>query len=202
MNPKQVLAFTATFDNIGDPDETLKVISTYPLGVQVVKQFLVGVDCFVEDVAASNSLSLISDEILIAHLSMCAILAGGVLPGTQEFVNALGDQSTTNFQTPVGNVKLKSNPVAVSDLSVGADGTVYDIEFMRVGQSTNTKVVRAAWWDHCQYANREDSPAHAAPVVPGAIWKSLALKKSQLGGSGSANRQAVIDLVAASRFWV
>lgn len=203
--PKQVAIFTVSWDNIGDPDETMKVHWNYefkPGQFQVgTKQFLVGTDCFLEDPTAGNSLQGVSDEQLLAAIGMNAILAGA-LPGTVEFTAAIGEQSTVHFQTIVGNAKLKVDPVPVVDPSYGPLGTVYDLTFMRVGQSTNTKVVRADAWAISQYSNREDSPTHAAPCVPGAIHKQLALKKSQLGASGSANRTAVENFVATQKFWV
>lgn len=204
--PKQVAAFTVSFDNVGQVDETLKVHWNYefkPGQFQVgIKQFIVGTDCFLEDPAAGNSLSTVSDEQLLAAVSMCAILAGEVLPGTTEFVTALGEQSTMNFQTVVGNVKFKQDPTPVTDPTVGPAGTVYDLLLTRVGSSTNTKLVRADAWTISQYSNREDSPVHAAPVVPGAIHKQFGFKKSQLGAANSANRQSIINWVASQLFWV
>lgn len=203
--PRQVAIFTASFDNVGDVDETLKINWSYEYAPGVFatgqKQFIVGTECFLEDPAGTGSLATVSDEQLLASVSMCAILAGEVLPGTQEFINALGEQSTMNFQTIVGNVKFKSNPNAVVDASVGHLGLVYDLEFMRVGSSTNTKMVRTDAWTICQYGNRENSPAHSSPVVPGAIHKQFGFKKSQLGAANSANRQSVIDWVATQKFW-
>lgn len=201
--PKYINPFTATFINVGTSNERLRLTSTYPLGMFWERTFLVGTECFLEDPASSTSLAGVPDEHLLASASMCAILAGGVLPGTQEFNAAIGDQSTMNFQTIVGNVKLKSNPVAVDDLTVGPPGTVFDLEFMRVGSSSNTKVVRSDAWTICQYDNRVDSVDHASYCVPGAIYKQFpTLKKSNLGEAESANRTAVSNWVASQRFWV
>lgn len=204
--PKQVAIFTASFDNVGASDETLKVMWNYeysPGNFAVGnKQYLVGTECFLESPSGSTSMQNVTDEQLLASISMCAILAGEVLPGTTEFVTAIGEQSTTNFQTIAGNAKLKIDPVAVVDPNIGPLGTVYDLTFVRVGSSTNTKVVRADAWTICQYGNRVSSPAHTAPVVPGAIHKQFDFKKSQLGAANSANRQSVIDWVASQKFWV
>lgn len=204
--PKQVAIFTASFDNVGASDETLKIMWNYeyaPGNFAVGNlQYRVGTECFLESPTSPTSISLVTEEQLLASISMCAILAGEVLPGTTEFVTAIGEQSTTNFQTIVGNAKLKIDPVAVVDASVGPLGTVYDLTFMRLGNTANTKVVRADAWTICQYGNRVDSPAHTAPCVPGAIHKQFEFKKSQLGAANSTNRQSVIDWVASQKFWV
>lgn len=204
--PKQVAIFTASFDNVGQVDETFKVLWNYeysPGNFAVGnKQFIVGTECFLESPSGSTSMQSCTDEQLLASISMCAILAGEVLPGTDEFVTAIGEQSTMNFQTVAGNAKLKIDPVLVSDTSVGPQGTVFDLTFVRVGSSTNTKVVRADAWTICQYSNRVDSPNHSAPCVPGAVHKQFDFKKSQLGAANSANRQSVIDWVATQKFWV
>lgn len=204
--PRKVACFSASFQNVGQVDEVLRVAWNYEFSPGQFnigqKQFLVGSECFLETPADGASMALVPDEQLLASVGMCAILAGEVLPLTAEFINALGEQSTANYQTIVGNVKFKVDPVAVVDANVGPLGTVFDLTFMRVGQSTNTKVVRADTWSICQYSNRIDSPAHSAPCVPGAIQKELAFKKSQLGSADSANRQAVIAFVASQLFWV
>jgi hypothetical protein len=195
--PKYLAPFSAAWDNIGDVDETLRISWLYGASPGV-KSFIVGSDIFLEDQTAIAS---VPDEQLLSSISMGAILAGGVLPGTQEFMNMMSDQSTTNFQTIVGNAKLKS-VASASDTNVGPEGTVFDLEFYRVGNSSAVKVVRSDAWSICQYDNRIDSCAHAVDCVPGALHKQFAFKKSQLGAAGSANRDSVVAWLASQRFWV
>lgn len=202
--PKLVKPFTAEFTNVGLSNESLRLTSTYPLGVSWERSFLVGTECFLE---SPNEIALVPDEQLIASLAMSAILAGEILPGTKEFKDAITNQDSKYFQTIVGDVRLKAesagfyNPNLVDDLTVGPEGTVFDVTFQR-GTTSNTKVVRIDAWSISQYGNRVDSVDHASYVVPGAIHKELNLKKSQLGAAESANRQAVIDFVASKAFWV
>ncbi len=190
--PKYLAPFTASWDNIGDVDEALKISWTYGAspGVQT---FIVGTHCFLED---ATSILAVPDEHLIASLSMAAILAGEVNPGTQEFMDLMADQSTTNFQVICGNAKLKEvRPV-------GNDGITFDLDFYRVGTSSVIKTVQTDTAAVSKYFNRVDSCAHSVPCVPGALHKEFALKKSQLGAAESANRNAIVAWVAAQRFWI
>src|SRR5262245_61115186 len=125
------------FQNIGQPNEVLRLTWHYPLvnggpGVFGAKNFTVGTDVFLE---TPTDINLVSDEALIASLSMALILGGESLPRTTEFLEAIVNQDTKNFQTIVGEVRVKpetsnyKNPVVVYDESVGKHGTVFDIEF-------------------------------------------------------------------------
>ena len=202
--PKYVKPYSAQFVNVGQSDEKLRLTSTYPLGVFWEHYFLVGLECFLED---PTNVSSVPDEQLLASLGMSAILAGEILPGTVEYLAAVTQQDTKNFQTIVGEVRLKpettsfKNPVAVSDLTIGPEGTVFDVVFQK-GTGTNTKTVRADAWSLSRYSNRVDNLDVACLVVPGAIHKALGFKKSQLGEAESINRQAVIDFIQGQRFWV
>ena len=202
--PKYVNPFTASFTGVGGSDEYLHVTWTYPLGVFGEKYFRVGVECFLEDV---TSITSVPEEQLIASLSMAAVLAGEVLPGTIEYLDAVTQQDTKNFQTIVGEVRLKPqtasfiNPAPVDDLNYGPAGTVYDITFQK-GTGTNTKVVRTDYWSISQYGNRVDDIYSMVYVVPGACHKQFSFKKSDLGASGSTNRNSVIDFIASRKFWV
>lgn len=196
--PKYRAGFTAEFENIGDPDEALRIRWTDDNQQPGNVTFIVGQDCFLE---SPTLVSQVPDEHLLSSIRMMAILAGEILPGTAEYLAAMGDQSTMNFQTCMGNVKIKTI-TAVDDLNVGPPGTVFDIEFMKVGASTNTKTIRADAWALSQYKDGDLNFAYAANCIPGMLHKVLALKKSQLGAAGSANRQAVIDQVAAQKFWI
>lgn len=202
--PKKVKIFQAEFVDVGLPTEGLRVFWTYPEGNPPEgnppgnRLFSVGTDVFLETL---TSMTQVPDEHLLASVSMSAILAGGVLPGTVEYLQAIVDQESANFQTIRGAAKIKS-VTPVVDPAIGPIGTVFDVEFQRVGANTDTKIVRADTWVLSQYSNRVDNAAISVDCVPGALHKEFAFKKSQLGAEGSANRQAVIDFVAAQYFWV
>lgn len=198
--PKYVKIYTAQFYDVGESTENLRVSWNYPdyPNNPGNHSFLVGTEIFLE---SPVNCSQVPDEQLMASLSMSAILSGA-LPGTSEFFDAVTVQDTKNFQTIIGDVKLKQNPTPVIDQSIGPDGTVYDILFCKAAQVSNTKTVRTDAWNLSQYSNRVDSGAHAVYCVAGALHKEFGFKKSQLGAAGSANRQAVIDFVAGRYFWV
>lgn len=202
--PKLVKPFSANFTNVGSSEERLHLSWTYPLGVFGEFSFLVGTECFLE---TATDIASVPEEHLLASISMAAILAGEVLPGSVEYLDAVTEQNTKNFQTIVGEVRLKpeavgfKNPQPVDDLSIGPPGTVFDIVFQR-GTGTNLKTVRADAWTLSQYGNRVDEIFNMVYVVPGAVHKALGFKKSQLGAADSANRQAVIDFIQAQYFWV
>lgn len=196
--PKKVAIFTAAFGDEGLASEFLQVSWNYPTGNPGSRTFHVGADIFLETL---TSMSQVPDDHLLASASMMAILAGEILPGTAEYLNAVVNQEVMNFQTIRGNAKIKS-VTPVIDATIGPMGTVFDIEFARVGSNTDTKTVRADAWALSQYANRADSGAVAVDCVPGALHKEFGFKKSQLGAVNSANRQAVIAYVANTLFWV
>jgi len=202
--PKYTNPFTANFTGVGSVDEYLRLSWIYPLGVPGEKLFKVGVQCFLEDV---TSITSVPDEHLIASLSMAAILAGEILPGTVEYVAAVTQQDTKNFQTIVGEVRLKPqtvsflNPQPVDDLNYGPAGTVYDITFQK-GTGTNTKVVRTDAWSISQYGNRIDDIYSMVYCACGALHKQFGFKKSDLGAAGSTNRNSVIDFIATQKFWI
>lgn len=195
----------AEFQNVGQTNELLRLTWTYPLGVFGAKNFAVGTECFLE---SATDLNDVPEEHLLSSISMAAILAGEVLPGTQEFLDAILGQDTKNFQTIVGEVKLKvlsggaPNPAPVDDLNIGPQGTVFDVTFQRTALLGNTRVVRFDAWSLCQYSNRVDSVDHMVYIVPGAVHKAFNLKKSQLGAVDSANRTSVIDWIQNQAFWV
>lgn len=204
--PRNVAAFTGVFENVGLPNETFKVSWNYPGPTNFgTKSFAVGSEIFLETPTNIND---VPDEHLIASISMSAILAGEVLPGSSEFLASVLDQGNKNFQTIVGDVKLKlpasgqTNPTPVSDLTFGPDGTVFDFTVQRVALTSSFRTFRTDAWSISQYSNRVDLPEASVCCVPGAIHKQFAFKKSQLGVAGSANRQSVIDFVAAQRFWI
>lgn len=205
--PKLVKPFTVVnWQNIGIPgEERLRVGWTYPLGQTGEFSFLVGVDCFLE---TATDISSVPEEHILASISMAAILAGEVLPGTIEYLAAVTEQDTKNFQTIVGEVKLKAetssfrNPNPVDDLNVGPPGTVFDIVVQRSALLSNTRTIRADAWTLSQYGNRIDSVGHMVYVIPGAVHKEFNLKKSQLGPAESDNRNAVIAFINAQEFWV
>lgn len=197
--PKNVAIFTGSFVNVGLSNEQFKVQWNYPGTTFGTKSFNVGSEIFLE---TATNMASVPDEQLISSLSMSAILAGEILPGTQEFLDSILGQDNKYFQTIVGDAKLKIAPTPVSDPSVGPEGTVYDLQFARNALLSSTKTVRADTWSICQYGNRVDSPDHAVGCVPGSIHAEFGFKKSQLGADGSANRLSVIAWLASQRFWI
>lgn len=195
--PKQVAVFTAQFLDVGTVDEVLKVSYNYPTGNPGNHSFAVGTEIFLE---TATNMSQVDEEQLICSLSMASILASA-LPGTFEYIDAVTNQGQKYFQTIIGNATLKT-VTPVIDATIGPMGTVYDLTFNKVGSNNNTKTIRTDAWTISQYSNRVDSPAHAIYCIPGAVHKEFGFKKSQLGADGSANRQAVIDFIAAQKFWV
>src|SRR3989344_8070425 len=198
--PRYKSAFTGAFENIGEVDEALKISW---MDDQVPPQpgnltLIVGTGVFLE---SPINTSQVPDDHLLASIRMSAILAGEILPGTAEYLAALGDQSTANFQTIIGNVKVKTI-TSVIDASVGPAGTVFDIEFQKVGAATNVKTIRTDAWALSQDNNGNLNFAFAANCIPGMLHKVFAFKKSDLGAAGSANRNSVIAQVASQKFWI
>lgn len=191
--PKLKKHFTATFEDVGTPEEMLRLRWFNADGTPGVVNFRVGLDVFLE---SPTLVSQVPDEQLLASLSMSAILGGGVLPGTSEFNAAIVNQESKNFQTIIGNVLLKSLTLLPDELP---KGTIYDCVFQKVGAASNTKLVRADAWSISQYENRVDSGAHSVYVVPGSIHKQFALKASELT---LENRAAIEEYVANKTYWV
>jgi hypothetical protein len=203
--PRQLKIYTASWGNIGDVDEELKVQwndnFVPPLGLMPTNgnvNFIVGTDCFLE---SPTNMTQVNDEQLIASLSMNAILAGEILPGTSEYIDAVTGQGTKYLQSIIGNVTLKSI-TRVSDPVIGPEGTVYDIEFQKVGQASNVKTVRMDAWAASMYSNRVNNVLIPIQCIPGAVHKQFGFKKSQLGPAESANRNAVIDYIQNTYFWI
>lgn len=196
--PKQVAIFNAEWLNIGEFDETLKVTWIYPGTQSGNRQFIVGTDVFLE---SPINMSQVPDAHLIASVSMASILAGHILPGTQEYIDVVTSQGTKYFQTIIGNATLKT-VVPVIDSSVGPLGTVYDLTFNKVGSGNNVKTVRIDAWTLSQYDNRVDSAAHSVECVPGALHKQFAFKKSDLGPADSDNRNSVVSFIQSNLFWI
>jgi hypothetical protein len=196
--PRYRTGFTASWNGIGDPDETLRVFWTDDMGQPGNVYFTVGTDVFLENPA---NMSQVPEDQLLSSIRMSAILAGEILPGTQEYLAAMGEQSSMNFQCIIGNAKIKTI-TSVLDSLYGPPGTVYDIEFMKVNASSNVKTVRADAWALSQYNNGDSNFAYAANCVPGMLHKVLGLKASQLGAENSANRNAVVDAIAVQKFWI
>lgn len=196
--PRYRPGFLAQFENIGDPDETLKINWTDDNNQPGNVSFIVGQDCFLE---SPTLVSQVPDEHLLSSIRMMAILAGEILPGTEEYLAAMGEQSTMNFQTCMGNVKIKTITPVV-DAQIGPLGTVFDIQFMKVGASTNTKTIRADAWSLSQYKDGDLNFAYAANCIPGMLHKVFGFKKSDLGAANSANRDAVIAQIVSQSFWI
>lgn len=203
--PRQLKVFTATWGNIGDVDEELKIqwVDSFvpPLGLVPFngnQNLIVGTDCFLE---SPTSITQVPDDQLIASLSMNAILAGEILPGTTEYIDAVTGQGTKYFQTIIGNATSKS-VTRVSDSFIGPEGTVYDIEFQKVGQASNVKTIRMDAWTASRYENRVNFVPIPLMCIPGALHKQFGLKKSQLGPADSANRNAIVDYIQNTYFWI
>lgn len=188
---------TVTFEDVGQPEESLRVRWTNADQTLGLVNFLVGTDVFLE---SPSTVSQVPDEQLMASLSMAAILGGSALAGTVEFADLYVNQETKYFQTIIGNVLLKSVTALPDELP---KGTIFDLVFQKVGSASNTKTVRSDAWTISQYENRVDSGAHACYVIPGAIYKQFpSLKKSNLGSDGSQARLDMIDYIKNKAFWV
>jgi hypothetical protein len=152
----------------------------------------------------SEPISRIPDEQLLASCSMGAILAGEVHPGTYEFLNQVAsDQNTKDFQTILLACKIKGvSLVNESQLAPEQYGKFYDIEFMRTGQSGNTKVVRSDIVEISKYINRASDFTLSVHCVPGAITTQFGkLITANLGASDSQTRLDIIDWVKNMRFY-
>lgn len=196
--PKYKTGFTAEWNAIGELDESLRVFWTDDNSQQGNVYFTVGTDVFLE---SPSNMSQVPEEHLLSSIRMSAILAGEILPGTQEYLVAMGEQSSMNFQCVIGNAKIKTI-TPVIDSNYGPAGTVYDIEFMKVNASSNVKTVRADAWTLSQYNNGSNNFAYAANCIPGMLHKVLGFKKSDLGAENSANRNSVISTIANQKFWI
>lgn len=202
--PRLLTVFSVQWQNIGDPDMSMDVRWTEPDGSAGFKPFLVGSDVFLE---TPTLMAQVPDDQLLASVSMGAILGGGVLPGTKEFDELMGmNQVTKDFQTIIGNARIKSVArVPDNQLLPGqTPGTVYDLEFFKVGSATNTKTIRSDVWTISLYANRANSYALGVNAVPGFLHKEFGFKASQVSGlvTGEANRLLVEAAVLGKAFWL
>jgi hypothetical protein len=196
--PVYKTGLVASWENIGDVDEELKITWVDDQGFPGVHHIMVGTDAFLE---SPVNTSQVPDDQLLCSIRMAAILGGEVLPGTQEYLDVVDNQGTRYFQTIIGNIKIKT-VTSVVDATYGPLGTVFDLEFQKVGAATNVKTVRTDAWTLSQYNNGSANYAYAACVIPGMLHKVHGFKKSDLGASGSANRNAVIATIAAQKFWI
>ena len=189
--PSSKACFSASFVNVGDPDEALKVTWTNPDGSGGLKEFAVGSEVFLEDATSASS---VPDDQLLACVSMDAILSGGYVPGTKEFEDNMGiTQQTKDYQTIVGNLSLES---VVSD-SNDPDGKTFDLTFKKT--NNNKKTVNADVWTVSQYANRASNFTLSSNCVPGAVHLEFGFKKSDLN---QQKRQQVVDFINAKKFWI
>lgn len=196
--PKKIALFeTATFRDIGSPDEVLEITWTNPDSSPGLKSFDVGTEVFFDGTA---TLADVPIDQYIASLSMAAILAGGALPGTKEYDEQLGiNQLDENFQSIAGPFKIDTVTL-VSDTSIGPDGTVYDIKVKKTSGNQN-HTFRADAWTLSDYDNRASLYNVTADCVPCALHAQFGFEKGDLGASGSANRNSVIDFIKTHKFW-
>ena len=197
--PRQRKGFSAFFEDVGTEDEVLKITwydpetSTY--GSE--ESYIVGQDVFLEDPVTAAD---VPRDQIVAAISMGAILAGGVVPGTQEYIDMFITQDTKFVQSIVGDLKLLS--VDLYDDPAQAPGTIYDLTFHRKGQTGNQVTVRADTRELSDYSNRVNSFNVTRNVIPGALHKEFGYKASALGLADSTQRQNVIDFIANTRFWI
>lgn len=193
---RKKIVFSTTFRDIGDPDESLEVKYVDADGTIRTKKFTVGEQVFLEDQSQMDS---VPDEQLIASASMGAILAGGILPGTKEFLTQVAsDQSNKWFQTIVGDARVKEvNRVPGDDT-----GLEFDVVFKRGTSNNNTKTVRVDAHQLSDYGQRSNNYGVSVYCIPGALHNEFGFKKSQLGVEGSQNRQDVLAYVADIELWV
>ena len=152
----------------------------------------------------NEPISRIPDEQLLASCSMAAILAGEVHPGTFEFLNQIAsDQNEKNFQSILGDVKIKSvSLVPESQLQSAQFGKFYDLEFMRLGQASNVKVVRSDIVEISKYKNRSSDFSLSIYNAPGAITANFGKKTvADLGSAESQLRQDIIAWLKSMRFY-
>ncbi len=199
LKPRQRKGYRAFFEDVGTVDEVLKITwydsETNTYGPEI--SYIVGQDVFLEDPTTASDVP--TDQI-VASISMGAILAGSVVPGTQEFSDMFIDQETRFIQSIAGDLKLQS--VTLFEDPNQSPGTIYDLVLNRKGQTGNTVTLRADQRELSDYTNRVNSFNHSHAVIPGALHKQFGYKKSQLGAEGSAARLAVIEYVANTCFWV
>lgn len=196
-------------DGLPNAGEHLKVTFKQPDGSTGIKRFYNNFDIFLEDNGSSppnnHPISNIPDDQLLACCSMAAILAGEVHPGTKEFLDQIAsDQNNKNFQTILGDCKLKSVTIVdEADLNVGeSPGNFYNVEFQRKGQGGNTKTVKADVINISKYQNRANNYSLAACCAPGALTEEFGkLITSDLGDESSQIRQDIITFLKNQRFY-
>jgi hypothetical protein len=155
-------------------------------------------------VPAGEPITRIPEEQLLASASMAAILSGEVHPGTYEFLTQVAsDQNSKYFQTILGDVKIKTVAlVSPSELLPEQIGKFYDLEFVKVGSNTNTKVVRSDIIEISKYLNRASDFALSVYCAPGAITAQFGkLTTTQLGVVDSQMRQDIVAWVKDMNFY-
>ena len=191
--------FLATWQNIGEAgEESLDLEWLNPDGSRGTTSFMVGVDVFLED--TSNASDVPDDQITMC-LSMASILAGGVLPGTQEYLDMLVNQESKFIQSIIGNLKVKTVEPYDDDPNA-EEGLLWEIVVHKSGQANNTKAVIADMHQLADYDNRVNSFNHASLCVPGALHIEFGYKMSDLGIEDSAERNAVISFIQTKKFWI
>lgn len=203
--------------DIGDPlelqngipvgGENLECRFKQPDGSTGVKTFYVTHDIFLEASGGgtppnNHPISNIPDDQLLACVSMAAILAGEVHPGTQEFLTQIAsDQNNKNFQTILGDCKIKTVTIVDTGNPV-TDGSFYDLEFQRTGQGSNTKTVQSDIVNISKYANRANSYQLSACCAAGAVTEEFGKKTvADLGSEGSQLRNDIADYLKDQRFY-
>lgn len=163
-------------------------------------------DIFLENNGSTAPISQIPDEQLLASLSMASILEG-LHPGTDNFLTKLGEeQENMWFETILLDCKLKSKALVITGNPM-TEGMYYDLEFMKTGQSTNTKMVRADIVDICQYGTRKSDYSFSVYCVPGAVTRPTniggfgKLKTSDLGAANSQIRQDICNMIQGCNFY-
>lgn len=206
-----------TWRNIGDPlelrdnvptgGESLQVKWTEPDGSTSCKSFYVGVDLSLDDNGETPPddypLANVPDEQFLASTSMAAILAGQVHPGTDEYLLKVPSQENElTFKTVLGDAKIKSITL-VDTGDPNTDGSIYDVEYMRVDQPDNTKTVQSDALTLSQYENRSGSHAISVNCVPSAITAHFGKKtQADLGDAESTLRSDIVEWLKEQRFYV
>lgn len=143
---------------------------------------------------SSKDINYLSQDALIAHIRMAALIAG-VVPGSQEWMDSYQADllGSTNLQTAIGNVKVTAFEAVDADLC-------------RISvQKTSGGPVRVIDTDYGELGVYTYAPETQLHIVGGAIEKQFpSYVHNPAGGTtlSSSQKSAIVDYVLSLEPWI